>query len=91
MSQRKMRMLARELTDTLRVIAYADSTEAYIRERQDEFRGEYGSLIPEQGLHARGNIQNAYLLFMRILEHNNPEDVGQACEDILHDCLSKYL
>ena len=86
-----IRRLASELTDTLRVIAYADTTETFIRERQAELRAEYGSCIPKEGMHARGHVQTAYLLFMRVLEHNKPEDVGQACEDILHDCLSRYL
>ena len=86
-----IRRLASELTDTLRVIAYADTTETFIRERQQELRAEYSSYITEEGMHARGHVQTAYLLFMRVLEHNKPEDVGQACEDILHDCLSRYL
>ena len=90
MSQRKMRMLAQELTDTLRVIAYGDTTETFIRERQDEFRIEYGSLIPEHGLHARGNIQNAYLRFMDVL-NERPEHIGRTCEDILLDCLMRYM
>ena len=88
--ERQIRRLERELTDTLRVIAYADTTEAYIRERQDEFRAKYGALIPENGYASQGNIQDAYLRFMDVL-NNRPEDIGRTCEDILHDCLTRYI
>lgn len=87
---KKIRKLAYDLVDTLCVIAYADTTEAFIRERQHELREEYGNLIPEGGLQLRGNIQDAYLRFMDVL-NEEPENIGTTCEDILYDCLAKYM
>lgn len=91
MSQRQIRQLRRELTDTLRVIAYANSSEAFIRERQQELREKYGALIREEDLHVRGNVENAYLRFMDLLKEDLPlEDIGRTCEDIIYDCLARY-
>ena len=90
-SSLQIKRLANDLTDTLRVIAYADTTETFIRERQAELRAEYSPYITEEGMHARHPVQTAYLLFMRVLEDNKPEYVGQACEEILNEHLTRYM
>ncbi len=86
-----LQRLASELTDTLRVIVYTNKQddEEFIRTRQAELREIYGSRVSD-GLYERSaqySAEVAYALFMHILDDNKkPEDIGNACQDILTNC-----